>query len=83
MKKSYPASGIVSFGYLEILQRTEKMKSKKRFLVRKIFSEERKTWDEGKNLFHEFGVDDTEYYYSIFECIQSASNVYLTFLLRL
>ena len=41
----------------------EDKKQKRRFWVRKIFTEEKKEWGEWENLFRKLANDDREYYY--------------------
>ena len=60
-------------------RRKQDQKPKRRFWVRKIFSEERKEGSEWENL----GEDDREYYYKylrIIASVQSVSNIHLTLL---
>ena len=45
------------------MRQEENKKQKRRFPVRKIFTEERKERDEWENIFRELSSDDWEYYY--------------------
>ena len=64
MQTSFTASGIISFGSTSMQKAPqENKKQKRRFWVRKVFTEERKERGEWENLFRKLSKDDQECYY--------------------